>query len=386
MRESLERYRQGDFRGALDAASKALSASPGATETYRLVSKIFTDIGREQQGIDFFRKVAEKQSDRWQPFFFQGLHEYHLDMWQESLASFERATALDPDNAEAHARCGFLLEYMGMFDRAEVSYRKAWEIEPTEPRYASRHARSLRMAGDYAGAEEVIGAALRTTPGAAELHYAMGQLRLKEGRTAEAEEALRQAIALDPGHGAAHRDLAGLLARAGQESEARRLLAVADRIKESLREKGFLLGRLGLSPGDPLLPLLLGELELTAGDYRKALQWFSRVEALAGESDRLHADRAEALFGAGQIDAGRAELARVSDPEDGRVVLARAAEAAAAGDLSEAGRLVAIAVETGPVEKDFLRRASDLYSLAGKSDEAYDLLNRATATQRKAAH
>jgi tetratricopeptide (TPR) repeat protein len=386
MRKSIELYRRGDFKSAFDAASKALTASPGATDTYRLVSKIFTDIGRDKQGIDYFRKVAEKESRRWQPFFYQGLHEYHLHMWEESLTSFERATALDPGNAEAHARSGFLLEYMGDFDRAEDSFRTAWEIEPTEARYASRHAKSLRMAGDYEGAEAVIRTALETSPEAAELHYAMGQLRLKEGRTAEAEEALRRAIELDPGHGAAHRDLAGLLARAGHEREARRYLAVADRIKESAREKGFLLDRLGVNPGDPQLPLLLGELELTDGNHRKALQWFARVEALSGPSDRLHAARAEALFGAGQIDAGRAELSRIGEPQDGRVVLARAVEAAASGDPDEAVRLAAIAVETGPQEKDFLRRASDIYNRAGRTDEAYDLLNRATATQRKAAH
>jgi len=386
MRKSLEHYRRGDFKGALDAATQALSASPGATEPHRLVSKIFTDIGRDKQGIDFFRGVGRNQPDRWQPFFYQGLHEYHLDMWEESLASFERATSLDPGNAEAHARSGFLLEYMGEFDRAAVSFRKAWEIEPTEARYATRHAKSLRMSGDYEGAEEVIGAALDTTSDASELHYAMGQLRLKQGRETDAEHALRQAIELDPGNGAAHRDLAGLLARAGHESEARRHLAIADRIKESAREKGFLLGRLGLTPGDPLLPLLLGELELTEGSHRKALQWFARVEALAGPSDRIHACRAEALFGAGQMDAGRTELARIANPEDGRALLASAAGAAAAGNLDEAAKLAAVAVGTGLQEKDFLRRTSDIYLLAGRTDEAYDLLNRATATQRKAAH
>jgi len=386
MRTSVEQYQRGDFQDALGTASRALSASPGATEPYRLVSKILTDIGRDKQGIDFFRGVARDQPDRWQPFFYQGVHEYHLDMWEESLVSFQRATSLDPGNAEAHARSGFLLEYMGDFDRAAVSFRKAWELEPTEARYASRHAKSLRMSGDYEGAEAVIAAALDTTPDAAELHYAMGQLRLKQSREADAEDALRQAIALDPGHGAAHRDLAGLLARSGHEGEARRHLAVADRIKESAREKGFLLGRLGLTPGDPLLPLLLGELELTEGNHRKALQWFARVEALAGPSDRIHACRAEALFGAGQMDAGRSELARVSNPTDGRALLAKAAGAAAAGNPEEAAELAAAAVETGLQEKDFLRRASDIYTLAGRTDEAYELLNRATATQRKAAH
>lgn len=386
LRTSVAHYQRGDFKGALDAASKALSASPGATEPYRLVSKIFTDIGRDKQGIDFFRGIARDQPDRWQPFFYQGVHEYHLDMWEESLVSFQRATSLDPGNAEAHARSGFLLEYMGDFDRAAVSFTKAWELEPAEARYASRHAKSLRMSGDYEGAEEVIGVALETTPDAAELHYAMGQLRLKQGREADAEDALRQAIALDAGHGAAHRDLAGLLARSGHEREARRHLAVADRIKESAREKGFLLGRLGLTPGDPLLPLLLGELELTEGHHRKALQWFARVEALAGPSDRIHAGRAEALFGAGQMDGGRSELARISNPEDGRALLARAAGAAAAGNPDEAAELAEAAVGTGLQEKDFLRRASDIYSLAGRTDAAYELLNRATGTQRKAAH
>jgi tetratricopeptide (TPR) repeat protein len=361
---------------------RAVADSPASSEPYRIVSKIFSDSGRDRSGIEYFRAIASREPERWQPWFYKGYHEFHLNRWEEALDSFRHVNGLEPDNAEAHSRSGMILEYMGRLDEAAVAFRTAYELEPGSARYATRHAKSLRMGGDYAAAEQIIEQALGVSPDSGELHYAQAQIRLRQGRPAEAEAALRRALELAPRHAAAHKDLAGLLARAGRESEARLELAIADRLTDHVRYRQFLLERLGVKTGNAVLPLRLAELELTAGRFPQALEWFARAEALGGASARIRAGRAEALFGRGQTAAGHAELANISADGDPRELLARAAGLATEGALEEAMRLTDAAVAAAPADPDFLRRAADLNRRAGRLAESLDLLERAASTPR----
>jgi tetratricopeptide (TPR) repeat protein len=377
MQRALELYRHGDFVRALEAAQRALADSPRARDPHQLVSKIYTDIGRDADGIQYFRRLAEERPGLALAWFHKGFHEFHLHRWEEALASFQRAAQFDPGDAASRLRCGILLEYMGDFDRATEAFREAYRLDPSQPEHAARLAKALRVSGKYDEAREILSAALAAGPQSADLHYASGQLLLRDGRDREAETALRRALELDAAHAQARRDLAGLLFRSGREAEARRELANAERINDYSRRRSFLLERLGVNPDHPLLPLLLGELELTERRLTQALNWFARAEALSGSSDRIRAGRAEALFASGNAAAGEAELSRVSDPEDGRVLLARAVGLAARGDAAGAVRTLERALARGPRERQFVRRASDLCARAGRAQEAEALLQQA---------
>jgi Flp pilus assembly protein TadD len=382
MNAAAELYRQGKFDRALQSAIAALEESPRSTEPYRLVSKIFTDTGRNREGIEFFSGITRRDPQREQAWLYKGFREFHLNLWEPALASFRQASSLEPRDAEAHSRSGMILEYMGDLDAAAVEFRAAYELEPASPRYATRHAKALRMSGDYAGAERVIAEALALAPQSGDLHYALAQIRLRQRRSADAEQALRRTIELDPQNAEARKDLAGVLARAGNEAEARAELAVADRLNDYERTRRLLLERVGAKADDPLLAVLLAELELTAGRLDPALQWYARAEALGGSEARIRSGRAEALFLAGRPAEGQAELSRISDGPDPRVSMARAAASSQLGDVERALDLAEEAVAVAQVDRNILLRASDLYARAGRSAESRELARRAAATPR----
>jgi tetratricopeptide (TPR) repeat protein len=382
MRSAIESYRAGEFDQALDSAAAALTDSPASVEPYRLVSKIFTDTGRNRGGIEYFSKMTRREGHRWQPWLYMGYHQFHLNLWEEALESFQRAAQLDPGNAESRWRSGMILEYRGDLDGAAADFRAAYDLEPGKARYATRYAKSLRMGGDYAAAERTIADALAATPDSGPLHYALGQIRLRQARFDEAREALERAVEIDPRHAGAHKDLAGVLARAGHEADARRELATAERLNDYDSHRRLLLERVGVMSGDPTLPLLLAELELTERRFPQAVEWYARAEALAGASVRIRAGRAEALFGRGRFDAARLELAGLPDPGGPRVRLARAAGAVAEGDLAAARGLTEAALAEAPADRDFLRRAADLLRAAGTPSEAAEVLARAASTPR----
>ena len=382
LRQSLSLYGQGDFQASLQEAKNALAASPAAPEPYRLVSKIYTDIGRDRDGIEFFKEAARNYPSQSEPWFYKGFHEFRRHKWKEALESFERAAGLDPENPECHARQGLIHQYMGEFERALLEFKRAHELSPASASHAVRLVTLLRISGSYDEAEKILSEALAATPDSADLHYALGQLRLRHESNEEAETALRRAIALHPALAKAHKDLAGVLFRKGQEQEAQLELAIAERLTDYVRRKSFLVERLGLNPGNPLLPLLLGELELTEQRFSRALGWFTRARALGAPANRIAAGRAEAYTGLGKVAAGEAELSTLPQTGDGRADLARAALLMARGNIPEAAMLLDRAVARGPEEREFLRRASDLYARIGRNAESYALLERAVSVAR----
>ncbi len=214
-----------------------------------------------------------------------------------------------------------------------------------------------------------------------DLFHALGMLRSGQGRLDETETALRDAILMKPDHLNAHLDLARLLKRSGRTEEARDQAIIAGRLEDYERGKRFWTVD-ALAGTDPLACLAVAELELTEGKVEPAMVWFARAERLGGETDRLLAGRAEAEFARGEIEAGDEALSRVLRISDSRVALARAVRFLSKDDASMALVQLDKAVKDGPEEREFLRRASDLYQAAGFHTRSIALLKRAAEADR----
>lgn len=53
-------------------------------------------------------------------------------LWQEAHFRFEKAVALDPDNAQALNNLGVALEQQGEFEKARAAYEKALSLKPND--------------------------------------------------------------------------------------------------------------------------------------------------------------------------------------------------------------------------------------------------------------
>lgn len=60
-----------------------------------------------------------------------GIEVARKGLWNEARFRFERAVALDPDDAEALNNLGVALEQQGEFARAREAFEKALKIAPT---------------------------------------------------------------------------------------------------------------------------------------------------------------------------------------------------------------------------------------------------------------
>lgn len=384
LERAVELWRQGNFDGALEAAGTALVLAPTVSDSYRLVSKMFSETGREAAAVDFFHEMTERFPSLPDPWYYKGFHAFHLNLWDEAAEAFRQASAVDPSDPEHPTRLGFILRYQGEFDAALEAFRKAYELDPGNPQRLVNLVEILRLAGDYEGAEQALRGADPSAE-SAELQHALAKIHMREGRSEEAEKALRRAIELDPGLSKAYKDLAGVLHRTDRVDEAERTLAVAARWKDYAKRKDFLRKRLGVAGDNPTLALLMGELELTEGKHAAALRWFARAEALGGPADRVAAGRAEAYFGLGRNGYANAELGKLASSSTARAYLPAAARQLSEGDRRRAVALLESAVAEGPKERGFLRRAADLYARAGEREIADELLERAAAVPYEAA-
>jgi Flp pilus assembly protein TadD len=59
-----------------------------------------------------------------------GIEVARKGLWQEARFRFERAVALDPDNASALNNLGIALEQQGEFAKAREAYEKARKVKP----------------------------------------------------------------------------------------------------------------------------------------------------------------------------------------------------------------------------------------------------------------
>lgn len=153
-----------------------------------------------------------------------------------AIQCYERAIALAPDFAEAHANLGMLLDQEGRSAEAERHYRRSISLNP----------------------------------GYGETFMNLGVLLFGQKRFQEAEAAYRRALELTPGNAAAWSNLGALKAYTKQEQEAEQCYRRA----------------LTINPDDRKASFNLGCLLLRQGRYEEGWQcfeardWYARLEKM----------------------------------------------------------------------------------------------------------
>ncbi len=135
----------------------------------------------------------------------------NLGKLEEAELSTRKAIELNPDLAQAHSNLGVLLNDLGKLQEAELSYRKALELNPD---FAMAHynlGNVLRDLGKLQEAELSYRKALELNPDYAEVHSNLGVLLNDLGKLQEAEISTHKAIELKPNFSEAHYNLGNIL-------------------------------------------------------------------------------------------------------------------------------------------------------------------------------
>jgi TolB-like protein/Tfp pilus assembly protein PilF len=217
-----------------------------------------------------------------------------------ALASARKAIALAPDMAEGHAALGFLLMTQLDIAGARPAYQRCFELGLGNAPILSAHAEYSANIGAFAAAEASIKRALQLDPLNPAIFRNAGTVAFAARDYRTATQRLATALSFNPRQPVAHRILGDIALFAGDVTEARRHYAAEPSALSRLR---------GLAIADARLS------GAAAGEAQMA-----RLVAAFGEGGLYQ--QAEVLAQWGRTDAALTTLERALAVHDSGLVLA----------------------------------------------------------------
>lgn len=182
-----------------------------------------------------------------------------------ALTDYIDAQNVALDMPGAHLNLAVVYQNTGRADLAEQHYRKALAIDPDFTPARLNLVQLYNAASRNADAERVLTDGLARVPGVGELQYSLGLLLAEEQRLPEAADALAKAVKLLPQRARVHYNLGLALQQLGRRREAEAELYAAER----------------LDPRDAATIYALVMLHAQNGERSKALEWATKLQALA---------------------------------------------------------------------------------------------------------
>jgi len=222
--------------------------------------------------------------------------------YNDAVAGWQKALALNPDDAKAHLNLGYVMQQSGRLDEAIGEYRTALKINPS---YAAAHSNlgiALATAGRLDEGIEHYEKALEIDPENSEAHGNLCAALLEKHQNNAAIDHCRKAVTSNPENADAQNTLGIALARAGSLDEAAGHIIKAAQIKPDSLEYQYNCGRVlaasqrlaeaiphfekavSLSGGRELSSLeFLASLYADVGRFAEAAQVARRALEVAGE-------------------------------------------------------------------------------------------------------
>ncbi len=191
----------------------------------------------------------------YQLFINQGFKDYRvfsnygvilkdLGKLQDAELSYRKAIELNPDFADAHSNLGNILRDLGKLNEAELSLRKAIELNPDFAEAHSNLGNILRDLGKLNEAELSLHKAIELNPDFANAHFNLGNILKDLGKLKEAKLSYRKAIEINPNLAEAHFNLGNILKDLGNLKDAELSYRKAIEIKPDYAEAYSNLGNI----------------------------------------------------------------------------------------------------------------------------------------------
>ena len=140
--------------------------------------------------------------------------------YEDALARFNAALAIEPGHARLHYLAGLVLETLGDMDQAIASYQQAAALDAglIDAQFALGNI--LKKAGHYQRAAEAYTAVLAVKPDAFKALIKLGNTYKQQGRLEQAVACFRQALQVKPKSAEAHYSLGNVLKMQGDLEQA----------------------------------------------------------------------------------------------------------------------------------------------------------------------
>ncbi len=160
----------------------------------------FHSQGNISEAIKYYQYFIDQGFKDYRVFSNYGVILQNLGKLKEAEISYRKAIELNPDYAEAHYNLGNILRHLGQFQDAELSIRKAIEIKPNCAEGHLNLGGILKYYGNHQEAELSIRKAIEIKPNYAEAHNNLGNILKYLGKLEKAELSFLKAIEINPNY------------------------------------------------------------------------------------------------------------------------------------------------------------------------------------------
>jgi len=298
-----------------------------------------------------------------------------------AIQEYNRALEMNPNNAEAHLRLGFLMyNAKRMHDEGMAHYNKALQANPSDPRIHHDLGMALLHQRRFDEAIKHLSEALRRMPNGLDkqynpvsMHFNFGLALTFAGRSEEAITHFAEVVRLDPNNVDARYNLGQAMIRQGRPEDAIEHLQVVVRLKPDNADAHFALG-VGLA---------------ARGRHDEAIEHWSQAIQLKPDFTRAHYNLGVALARQGKLNNATEHWLQVIrlEPNNAEVHYMLANAFASLGKLDQAIEHYSKAVQIKP-EIDTSPRLHDLlgmnYARSGRFQEAVQSARKAADLARAA--
>ncbi|HCO94120.1 MAG TPA: hypothetical protein DIU00_09245 [Phycisphaerales bacterium] len=298
-----------------------------------------------------------------------------------AIQEYKRALELNPNNAEAHLRLGFLMyNARQKYKEGMAHYNQALKANPSDPRIHHDLGMALLHQRQFDEAIKHLSEALRRMPNGLDkqynpvnMHFNFGLALTFAGRSEEAIIHFAEVVRLDPNNVDARYNLGQAMIRQGKPEDAIEHLQVVVRLKPDNADAHFALG-VGLAGG---------------GQHDEAIKHWSQAIQLKPDFTGAHSNLGIALARQGKLNDATEHWLHVIriEPNNAEVHYRLANAFASLGKLDEAIEHCSKAVQIKP-EIDTSPRLHDLlgmnYARSGRFQEAVQSARKAADLARAA--
>lgn len=228
---------------------KASRLQPGAFEPRSLLATALTQCGKSRQALDVMKQTVAafpSLASAWQQ---KGAIERKLDLLVDAEASYARALALKPEDADTLNNLGVVTRAQGRLADAVTYYRRALQFAPAAALIHANLGNVLDDLGDAPAAERHLRQALTIDPSSLDARYNLAAHLIRDQQPEEAIRLLEEVIAHAPERWDAHTNLGVALLASGKPAEAERAYRRALLLKPTVPETMYDLAWIQLLTG-----------------------------------------------------------------------------------------------------------------------------------------
>jgi tetratricopeptide (TPR) repeat protein len=230
MDEALKLYNAGKFESAERLCAQIVAGRPRMAAAHNLLGAILSALGKHKEAAKSFQRASGLDPKNAQYLSNLGEIERQRGKLPEALAALTQATSINPKLAQAHNNLGIVYFERRDFTRAIECYERALATGKAYPEAHNNMGNALRGLGRLEEALDCYQKALLLRENYPEAYNNLASVLRDTDQIAEAEHCYRKAVTLKPKYLEAYNNLASLLTENSREDEALRVLGDVLRI------------------------------------------------------------------------------------------------------------------------------------------------------------